>query len=139
AAKDSQLQIRVSTAEKHAIRHAAERAGQDISTWVLGRLLPPARSRFQQLAKQLVTEPEQQRYTLAALNDLLTGLPAAACGEAVAEAPAAPLDTWAANYVAAMVETAAHRHEEPPPQWTRDVPPLDEPWFASPLAGLRLH
>jgi uncharacterized protein (DUF1778 family) len=39
AGKDSQLQIRVSAADKAAIRRAADRAGLDVSTWVLSQLL----------------------------------------------------------------------------------------------------
>jgi hypothetical protein len=38
-----------------------------------------------------------------------------------------------------MVETAAHRHKVPPPDWTLAVQPLSEPAFGSPLQSLRLH
>lgn len=137
--KDSQLQIRVSTAEKAAIRRAAKRAGLDVSTWVLSRLLPPARDRFRELTEALARQAPQRRYVLAALNDLLTATPAEAFQEAVAEPPTHRLDPWAANYVAAMVETAAHRHQVPPPAWTLDVQPLSRPSFGSPLESLRLH
>jgi uncharacterized protein (DUF1778 family) len=137
--KDSQLQIRVSAAEKAAIRRAADRAGLDVSTWVLSRLLPQARSQFRELTDALDREPSQRRFTLAALNDLLTETPAEAFRDAVAEPPAARLDAWAANYVAAMVETAAHRHKVPPPDWTQGIPPLSQPTFGSPLQSLRLH
>jgi uncharacterized protein (DUF1778 family) len=137
--KDSQLQIRVSAAEKAAIRRAADRARLDVSSWVLSRLLPPARSRFRELTDELAREPSQRRFTLAALNDLLTEIPPDAFREAVAEPPTDRLDPWAANYVAAMVETAAHRHLVPPPDWTRAVQPLTRPAFGSPLESLRLH
>lgn len=137
--KDSQLQIRVSAAEKAAIRRAAERAGLDVSTWVLRRLLPPARRRFRELTDALAREPAQRRFTLAAFNDLLTETSAEAFREAVAEPPTDRLDSWAANYVAAMVETAAHRHQVPPPAWTAAVQPLSRPEFGSPLESLRLH
>jgi uncharacterized protein (DUF1778 family) len=137
--KDSQLQIRVSTAEKAAIRRAADRAGLDVSTWVLHRLLPPARARFRELTDALAHEPARRRFTLAALNDLLTETPADAFRDAVAEPPTDRLDPWAANYVAAMVETAAHRHGIPPPEWTLAVQPLARPAFGSPLESLRLH
>lgn len=137
--KNSQLQIRVSAADKAAIRRAADRAGLDVSSWVLGRLLPPARSRFRELTDALAREPSQRRFTLAALNDLLTETPAEAFREAVAEPPTDRLDHWAANYVAAMVETAAHRHRVPPPDWTLGVQPLGRPAFGSSLESLRLH
>jgi uncharacterized protein (DUF1778 family) len=136
--KNSQLQIRVSAAEKAAIRRAADRAGLDVSTWVLSRLLPPARGQFRELTDALARDPSQRRFTLAAHNDLLTDTPAEAFREAVAEPPD-PLDPWAANYVAAMVETAAHRHQVPPPAWTLAVQPLSRPAFGSPLESLRLH
>jgi uncharacterized protein (DUF1778 family) len=138
-AKDSQLQIRVSAAEKAAIRRAADRAGLDVSTWVLSRLLPPARGRFRELTDALAREPSQRRFTLAALNDLLTETPAEAFREAVAEPPTDRLDPWVANYVAAMVETAAHRHQVSAPDWTLGVQPLSRPAFGSPLESLRLH
>jgi uncharacterized protein (DUF1778 family) len=137
--KDTQLQIRVSTAEKVAIRRAAERAGLDVSTWVLNRLLPPARGRFRELTDALAREPSSRRFALAALNDLLTETPADAFRDAVAEAPTDRLDAFAANYVAAMVETAAHRHGMPPPDWTLAVQPLRRPAFAAPFESLRLH
>ena len=139
ATKDTQLQIRVSAAEKAAIRRAADRAGLDVSTWVLSRLLPPARGRFRELTDALAREPSQRRFTLAALNDLLTETPGEAFREAVAEPPTDRLDPWAANYVAAMVETAAHRHQVRPPDWTLAVQPLGRPAFAAPLESLRLH
>jgi uncharacterized protein (DUF1778 family) len=137
--KDNQLQIRVTAPEKAAIRSAAERAGMDVSAWVLARLLPPARERFRELTDRLAREPSQRRFTLAALNDLLTDTPAEAFRDAVSEPPTERLDAWAANYVAAMVETAAHRHRVPSPDWTLTVTPLNRPVFGSPLQSLRLH
>ncbi len=44
-----------------------------------------------------------------------------------------------ANYVATMVETAAHGKNVLPPGWTGAVRSLKEPVFVTPLAGLRLH
>lgn len=137
--KDSQLQIRVSAAEKTAIRKAAQRAGMDVSAWVLSRLLPPAARRFRELTNELARDPARRRFTLAALNDLLTDMPPEAFREAVAEQPTDRLNAWSANYVAAMVETAAHWHRLPPPRWTLAIRPLARPAFASPLESLRLH
>lgn len=138
--KDTQLQIRVSAAEKAAIRAAAQQAGLDVSAWVLSRVLPPAGRRFRELVEALAGEgPARRRFTLAALNDLLAGLLPAAFPEAVNELPAVRWDDWTANYVAAMVETAAHRYEVAPPSWTARIAPLEHPAFGSPLHGLRLH
>jgi hypothetical protein len=38
-----------------------------------------------------------------------------------------------------MVEQASQQRDVPPPAWSRDVPPLEEPYFATPLRSLRLH
>ncbi len=43
------------------------------------------------------------------------------------------------NYVAAMVEQAAHMKRVRPPAWTARVEPLETPWFATSLESLRLH
>lgn len=137
--KDTQLQIRVSAAEKAAIRTAAERAGMDVSAWVLSRALPRRGKRFRELLQALVEDPTRRRFSLAALNDLLTSTPASAFPETVGEPPGAPWDEWTANYVAAMTETAAHRLKVTPPAWTATVVPLARPWFSSPFPGLRLH
>ena len=51
----------------------------------------------------------------------------------------AGLTPYLRNYVAAMVELAAHQRDVFPPAWVRDVEPLEAPHFATPLAGLRLH
>jgi hypothetical protein len=137
-AKDGQLQIRVSAAEKKAIRQAAARAGMDTSSWVRARLLPPAREAFRGLISSLAREPGDRAFLLAALNDLLTPLAPAGLRETVDEAPP-PLDPYLANYVAAMVETAAHRAGIAPPAWTGQVSPLTSPTFGADLPGLRLH
>jgi uncharacterized protein (DUF1778 family) len=137
--KESQLQIRVTSAEKAAIRSAAQRAGMEVSTWVLARVLPQPGRAFRELLQQLVQNPAQRRFTLAALNDLLTGTPAAAFADMVSEPPSVSWDEWTANYVAAMVETAAHGHRLDPPPWAATIAPLDQPAFGSPLPRLRLH
>jgi uncharacterized protein (DUF1778 family) len=139
AGKDRQLQIRVSVAEKAAIQRAARRAGMDLSAWALRRLLPSAQRTFRDLTDTLAREPSRRRFTLADLNDFLADLRAEAFLDAVAEPPAEGLDPYTANYVAAMVETAAHRSDVPPPAWTLAVQPLSQPMFGSPLLGLRLH
>ena len=38
-----------------------------------------------------------------------------------------------------MVEQAAAQKGVTPPPWLREIEPLVEPHFATPLAGLRLH
>jgi hypothetical protein len=75
-------------------------------------------------------------FVLAELNDLLT----AASGEEIGllESPAID-DSYRANYVAAMVELAAHRRRALPPVCTASIAPLSEPRFAAPRMSLRAH
>jgi hypothetical protein len=136
--KDGQLQIRVSAAEKKAIQQAAARAGMDTSTWVRAKLLPRPRETFRRLTQALSKHADDRPFLLADLNDLLTQLGAASFGDAVAEPPP-PLEPYLANYVAAMVETAAHRAGALPPSWTAAIIPLVEPVFGTALPSLRLH
>ena len=82
---------------------------------------------------------DQPGFALAELNDLLTGLPSGELSSAVEQADLTALTPYLQNYVAAMVELAAHRRDVPPPAWVRDIEPMEEPRFATPLAGLRLH
>ena len=138
-AKTGQLQIRVSAEEKARIRQRAQGAGMNVSEWVLRRLLPPAADEFQQLCGELAARPEFRSYGLANLHDFLARLDARDFSLAVREAPAAPLAEFEANYVAAMIEHAAHLKEAPPPDWTGGVPPLAEPWFGAPEQSLRLY
>ena len=75
-------------------------------------------------------------YVLAELNDLLT----AAAGDqfVLLPLPAIP-DPYLMNYVAAMVELAAHRRSLRPPKWTSEIAPLAKPVFAVPWLSLRAH
>jgi uncharacterized protein (DUF1778 family) len=138
SSKHSQLQIRVSKAEKAAIRRAAERAGMDMSAYVLSRVLPAAARAFETAVKAL-TGPEAPSFALAELNALLSRLTAAELREAVAGRLPVELSPFLANYVAAMVESACAQRGVPLPNWTRAIAPLDEPAFGSPLQRLRLH
>jgi len=137
-AKTSQLQIRVTPAQKARLRRLAAAAGQDVSVYVLDRVLPAAGERFQALVGRLA-RVEDWRYVLAELHDLLAGLMPAEFGPAVAGGVGGRLSPLLANYVAAMVEHVAVRLGVSAPGWVRDVPPLDAPHFATPLVGLRLH
>lgn len=139
-AKSQQLQIRVTPAQKAALKRLAHSAGQDVSAYVLSRALPEPRLRFGEIVRAL-GDADEPRYALAALNDLLAGLPRGRLGGALG---APPPELWdlsplLRNYVAAMVEQACDRAELPAPSWVRDVPPLEEPHFAVPLERLRLH
>ncbi|HXU29874.1 MAG TPA: hypothetical protein VN851_04780 [Thermoanaerobaculia bacterium] len=99
---------------------------------------PDAQLKFSQLLGALRDE-DRPSFALAELNDLLTGLGPTDLSIAVEKADLSDLTPYLQNYVAAMVELAAHRRDVPPPSWVRDVEPLAEPRFATPLASLRLH
>lgn len=140
SAKTAQLQIRVTPAQKAALRRLARDAGLDVSAYVLARSVPDARARFHEIVRALRNASEQA-FALAALADLLAQLPRAQLADAVAVSPPglATLPPLARNYVAALLEHAAARHDLEPPPWTRDVAPLASPYFATPLRSLRLH
>lgn len=138
--KSKQLQIRVTPSEKAQLRRLARRAGQDLSSYVLSRALPPGKLRFDELLRELRTADEpDRRYVLAELNDFLSGLAPAQLRDAVEKADIRGLSDLMQNYVAAMVEQAACQKGVEPPSWTRDPPALDEPYFATSLRSLRSH
>ncbi len=138
SAKSAQLQIRVSPAQKAALKRRARAAGVDVSTYVLLRVLPPEGDRFAALLRAL-TDESGRRFALAELNEFLDACPATEFAEAVDRAPGRALPDHTRNYVAAMVEYAAMQKRIAPPSWTRDIDPLSSPWFASSLKSLRLH
>lgn len=136
--KTQQLQIRVTPEQKSALARLARRAGQDVSSFVLSRALPSAALRCGEILSALA-DMDQQRFALAELNDLLTELAPRELAEVTGDADLRGLSPYLRNYVAAMVEHAARQKGVVPPAWVREVPPLEEPHFATPLEGLRLH
>ena len=137
-AKTEQLQIRVSPAQKRALKDRARKAGMSMSDWVLTKVLPSLQARFQDLLAELAVS-QQPGYVFAELLELLAPLTAAQFQRAVSEPPRARLDAYWGNYLAATLEHAAAMKQALPPPWTRDVPPLEEPVFGSPLQSLRLY
>jgi hypothetical protein len=138
--KSQQLQIRVTPEEKAAVKRLARGAGQDVSSYILGRVLPAASLRFGEIVLAL-RDTDDERFELAELNDLLAELTSAQLPEAVASALPELLDLspLLQNYIAAMVDQACDARGVAPPGWVRVVPPLDEPYFATSLPSLRLH
>jgi hypothetical protein len=135
SAKSKQIQIRVTPAEKARLKRLARGAGVDLSTYVLSRACPPAEARLDRLVRAL--RPGPDRFVMAEINDILTSLAPADFAGAVANLDLHRLSPWARNYLAAMVEQAAYTKGEEPPDWVRDVEPLERPWFAAPFARLR--
>jgi uncharacterized protein (DUF1778 family) len=143
SSKTQQLQIRVTPGQKAALKRLARDAGQSVSSYVLERILPPGAERFREILDRLRSSrgsaDEDSRFVLAELNDVLSALGAEELGPATREADLSALSPFLANYVSAMTEQAATRAGVRPPAWTRAVPPLDEPYFATDLASLRPH
>ena len=138
ASKSEYLQIRLSPREKAALRRKAAQADQDLSSYVLTRLLPDERRRFEEILVAL-REDEDRAYAYAELNDLLSRLSAGRLREVVVDADLHALSDLTRNYVTAMVEEACRLKGAEPPDWTRRVPPLAEPFFVTGQPGLRLH
>lgn len=136
--KTEQLQIRVTANEKAALKRLARRSGQDVSSYVLSRALPKPRLQFQEVV-EAVADDDERRYALAELNDLLTKWTAGELADAIGDAPSLPRSPYWRNYVAAMVEQAAHQKSIAAPRWLAEIESLAEPHFAVPLANLRLH
>jgi hypothetical protein len=116
----------------------ADRAGVDVSTYVLSRALPAPGTRVWELIKALGHE-EDYKFALAGLSDALSDLPPATFDDVVRDLDLRPLSAFIQNYVCAMVEQAAHQKGVPPPSWTRDVAPLESPFFAVSFRRLRPH
>lgn len=137
-ARSEQLQIRVSPAEKAAIRRGAEHAGLDMSAYVLGRALPAPAMLLQALVEDCAG-PAPASFALAELNTLLSGWTAAELRDAIAAPPAAALTPFLSNHIAAMIEQACERRSVRVPRWVRAIAPLPDPAFGSTLKSLRLH
>ena len=137
--KNQQLQIRISAEDKARIQERAASAGMDVSNWVLNLVLPPVEREFQALCRELVTRSEARSYTLAELHDLFGRLNGKEFEQAVRHAPEVVLPPFEANYLAAMIEYVATLKGTFPPTWTKAVPALEMPWFASSLTSLRLY
>ncbi|HEV2441696.1 MAG TPA: DUF1778 domain-containing protein [Steroidobacteraceae bacterium] len=136
--RSEQLQIRLSPAEKAAIRRAAEHAGLDMSAYVLNRALPTPAMRLQECIAGCAG-PAPPSFALAELNTLLTGWTAAELRDAIAVRPTTALTPFLSNYIAAMIEQTCERHFVRVPGWVLAIGPLAEPSFGSTLKSLRLH
>lgn len=136
--KTSQLQIRISPAEKAALKALAKDAGMSLSAYVLARALPSGRLDFEEKVEALRGTAERDT-ALEELTRYLGGLSDDGFHEAVSgpgpdDLPAVPL-----GYAAAAVEREAARRTTAPPDWTRGLDPLEVPHFGWELRSLRPH
>lgn len=138
--KSSQLQIRVSEEEKKIIRNEARKSGKDISSWVLGQVIPQKHVEFQKLLKELGSSTKgEESYCLANLNDWLTTLTPGEFLRAVQQPPQDIIPPFLLNYITAMIEQAAVIKDVNIPSWANEIAPLAEPYFSSSLSSLRIY
>lgn len=136
--KSSQLQIRVTSEQKKALKRLARLAGTDMSSWILDRVLPPENAKFQELAGALA-KSDAKPYALAELEDFLRPLQGGAFVRATSEAPRARIDPATLNHLAGAIDRAAVKRGVPPPAWIKAVPVSATPTFGSRLKSARLH
>ncbi|MBP9837399.1 MAG: DUF1778 domain-containing protein [Proteobacteria bacterium] len=134
--KTSQLQIRVSPEEKKLIAHAAKREGQDISTWVLKKLINNNQGVFFELVVKLASAKEP-RYVLSELNDFINKLSAKECQIIFNTKPDVKLSTYLGNYLAAMIEQAATKKGFSVPSWLEEIEVLKKVHFETNLISIR--
>ncbi len=139
--KSDILQLRLSPPQKEAIRQAANASHISMSEWILKKLFPPSSDAFWRLVRELEKHEntDKQSLALASLNDFLNGLASIDFPVAVQNIPPNHIGVYVANYLAAMLETAAHRLGVPPPSWVREIRALSTPVFGTQLESLRLY
>ena len=135
--KTTQLQIRVNPWQKADLKARAKRAKMGMSEWILTKIFPPQGLEWQKILKDL-SRTDAPRLVIADVNDFLTRLSALEFAAAVGS-PDVVLDVYWANYVAAMVEYAAHKKNIVCPAWVMQITPLPQPVFGTSLKSVRLH
>lgn len=131
--KNSQLQIRISDAQKHAIQQAASASHMDVSNWVLSKLFKSPKVRFIEKINELVAVASwvsERKFVLADLANFLQGLSSSELQEVFQAQWSIQLDPLLSNYVAAMLELCAHRAQIDAAHWLSQIEPLEKPWLA---------
>ena len=85
-AKTEQLQLRVSAEQKEKIKRQATLAGDDVSTWVLRKLLPSEADEFQHLVNNFKSGASTPSHELADIHDFLESLSGQTLASAVRSA-----------------------------------------------------
>lgn len=137
--RTSQLQIRITEAERVALRRLAEAAGTTISAYVLAQALPRSSPELARLIAELPASGNHQRARLQEIADLIGTLSPDEIGNAAPPRALDDLPPPLANQVAALLERAAHDRGVPPPAAASTVRPLERPSFAWALPSLRVH
>jgi uncharacterized protein (DUF1778 family) len=139
--KTTQVQIRLSFEQKESIRLAAERAGLDMSQWILSKIFSQPKARLLDILTQLksVQHNKERSYVLNDFNAFLSSLDAQSLHDACGEDHKIKLDDLMANYVAAMIERAYFVKNLPSPKWLAEFDGVAEPFFASSIQAVRMH
>ena len=136
SSKSSQLQVRVSPAQKASLKRLAEAAGLSLSAYVLSVVLPRTQLEFNERVRALRGGKNHAK-TLSGLVLHLSALSAEEFPGAVDGADIEDLPLLLQNYAAATVEQEAARKGLQAPRWAAQVPQVDRPHFASDLRSLR--
>jgi len=136
--RDSQLQIRVTSAEKAALKRLAEAAGESVSSYVLARVLPSVELDLVRLYQGLAETGVHHGATLREVEETLERV-AGSQLDTLPPPAVGSLSPALANCVAAMIESAAQRKGVAPPAWVASVAPLPRPHFGWVLRSLRPH
>lgn len=137
--KVSQLQIRVTPAEKQILKRLAAEAGETLSGYVLSKALPAVGVELAALMSRLAEADLDVRATFADLAAGLEEIPPSELAEAVPPPDLDVVPPVLLNRVAALVEADAIRRGGPVPPWTRRVAPLPRPHFGWSLTSLKPH
>ena len=137
--KVSQLQIRVTPAEKQALKRLAAAAGETVSSYVLSRALPSTGVALAGLMSRLGDAELDVRETFADLAAGLEEIPPDELAEALPEPDLDEVPPVLLNRAAALVEADATRRGGVAPAWTRRVAPLARPHFGWSLTSLKPH
>lgn len=137
--KSSHLQLRISPDMKRKICSSAHQAGMDMSEWILMRLFPQQADELGKLIAML-REEKTRKLAYAELNDFLTRLAPLEFTQVLETMPVLEhLPALDQNYIAAMVELAAHQKGVKAPAWIHRIAPLPDPYYGVPFATLRLY
>ena len=156
--KDNQIQIRISKEDKIRLKALATAEGKDLSSFILDAILPSSMKEFQTkinslknstqsnselansaLANSALANSALAKSSLAELNDFLFKLNSKELKNALQNKFEARLDDFYSNYVSAMIELACYRKNIPSPAWTKEIKPLENPYFGSELKSLRMY
>lgn len=137
--RTSQLQIRVTPAEKATLKRLASAEGETVSSYVLSRVLPSTELELAAGMRRLAEPGMDQREALVEMVELLERIPGAELAGSVPAPDAKEVPPVVRNRIAALVESEAHRKATEPPDWVRSVPRLPRPHFDWLLTSLKPH